>query len=230
MNESALLDKGKRLCENKQFDEAINVFQEGLMLSPAHPELLYNQAKAYFRVQKLQEAKKNFDQLLVQDPHNPELLSERGVLFHHLGDNQSALSDLDRAQQLDVNNPFRYSSRAWIKAKDGDIKGAIADYEKAIELDPEDAISYNNKGLLEEQLGYKEKAKKSFDQSNKIQGYEPKFRDTGTKKSSTEEKQKEPPVQNKVRPGVKDVFKTTRELLSSAEERKAFWKFLLGKK
>jgi tetratricopeptide (TPR) repeat protein len=40
----------------------------------------------------------------------------------------------------------------------GDIKGAIEDYEKTISLDPDDAIAYNNLGLLQEQLGYKEKS------------------------------------------------------------------------
>lgn len=42
----------------------------------------------------------------------------------------------------------------------GDTEAAILDYEKAIKLDPEDAVSYNNIGLLQEKLGYKQKAQK----------------------------------------------------------------------
>ena len=45
---------------------------------------------------------------------------------------------------------------------------AIADYEKAIELDPEDAVAQNSLGLLQEQLGYKQEAKKRFEIAHEL--------------------------------------------------------------
>ncbi|MCR9252950.1 MAG: tetratricopeptide repeat protein [bacterium] len=231
---SEFLAKGNQLCDNQQFVEAIAIFQQGINEAPDNKELLYNQAKAYFKVKKLQEAKSNFDKLLASDPSNSELLSERGVILHHIGDNKASLVDLDKAADLDSDNPFRFSSRAWIKAKDGDVEGAIKDYERAIELDPEDSISYNNKGLLEEQLGYKQKAKQSFEQSNKIEGYDPKFKDSPNVEP-TEKKKIEittPDIQAPEQPKLtlKHILNTTKELFSSSEERNSFWKFLLRKK
>jgi len=86
-----------------------------------------------------------------------------------------ALNDLNKAVELDTNNPFRYTSRAFIRAY-VDIDGAIEDYQKAIELDPDDEIAYNNLGLLQEQKGNFKEAKKSFNESNKIIGYNPEKR------------------------------------------------------
>ena len=77
---------------------------------------------------------------------------------------------MDYALGLEPNNPYRYSSRAYIKDWIGDIKGAIADYEVAVKLDPEDSIAYNNLGLLQEKLGYVDKAKSNYKRADQIAG------------------------------------------------------------
>ncbi len=221
MSINQFLLEGKHLCEKGDFDKAINVFQKGLDLDPANTELLYNQAKAYFRLKKLEQSLSIFNQLVSQQPSNAELLSELGVLYHHMGDNASALEKLDQAAVLEPQNPFRYSSRAWIKANNRDLEGAIADYEKAIELDPEDSISYNNKGLLEEQLGFKQKSKESFEASNKIIGYQPKIKDEKV------EKPKEVPPKPSEKLTTKSYLGTIKSLFTSKEERREFIDFLL---
>ena len=84
-----------------------------------------------------------------------------------------ALAQFNLALSLEPQNPYRYASRAFYYDRIGKLEESIKDYEKTIELDPEDAIALNNKGLVEEKLGYQEKAKKSFDRSNKIMRYDP---------------------------------------------------------
>ncbi|MBA3899317.1 MAG: tetratricopeptide repeat protein, partial [Bacteroidetes bacterium] len=51
--------------------------------------------------------------------------------------------------------------------------GGIEDYQKAIELDPEDFISLNNLGMLEEKMGYKDKAKEYYKKADELTGYDP---------------------------------------------------------
>ena len=70
---------------------------------------------------------------------------------------------MDEAVRLQPLKPYRYSSRAYIRGHFKLTQEAIADYEKAIELDPEDAVAQNNLGMLQEQLGYKNEAKKRFE-------------------------------------------------------------------
>lgn len=169
--ESQYLTKGKQLCEQGKFEQAIAVFETGLTETPDNIDLLYNLSKASALHSDYERALKCLEAILNNKPEDANIISERAVVFHQLGQNQAALKDLDKAVILEPDNPFRYSSRAWVRAKAGDVKGAISDYEKAVGLDPEDAIAYNNMGLLQEQLGYKEKAKKSFGKSDQLIDY-----------------------------------------------------------
>ena len=123
------------------------------------------------------------------EPYNTDFMSDRAVVLHLLKRNEEALIEFDRAVNLDPKNPYRYSSRAFFKERIGDLKGSIEDYEIAIELDPEDAVAYNNKGMVEDKLGYQAKAKKSFEEADKLSGYTP------TSPNSSEVKV-ENPVQN----------------------------------
>ena len=109
-----------------------------------------------------------FDKLILQDPTNSEAISDRGVVKFHLNDLEGALEDMNQALSLEPKNPFRYASRAYIKERSGDTLGAIEDYRQSIELDPENAVSHNNLGLLEEKLGYMERAKKRFELADNI--------------------------------------------------------------
>ena len=229
-----VLEEGNQLAGNGKYDEAISRYATGLKADPENHELLYNQAKAYFKVKEFSKAVGNFDLLLEKFPDNAEIISERGVLFHHLGDNEKALEELNKAAGLEPQNPFRYSSRAWIKAALKDIEGAIADYDKAIALDPDDAISYNNKGLLEDQLGYRQAAKKSFDKSNELSGYRPEFNDV--KENSSQHKKVS---KNRENDGADDerlttqgYMKTLKSLIKDKQERQQFFSFLksMGRK
>ena len=91
---------------------------------------------------------------------------------------------------------------------------AILDYKKCTDLDPEDAISWNNMGLLEDQLGWNKKAKKTF---NKADSLEKVLKDKDIpieKKSEIPEPKPEIPAsKNRI---IKDVFtkkKTFKEFV-----------------
>ena len=115
-----------------------------------------------------QQALKIFDDLIYLFPNEANLLSDRGVIFIHLNKKEEALKDFDQAVFLEDSYGYRYASRAYARDFFGDTEAAIFDYEKAIKLDPEDAVSYNNIGLLQEKLGYKQKAQKNFELADEI--------------------------------------------------------------
>jgi tetratricopeptide (TPR) repeat protein len=115
-----------------------------------------------------QQALKIFDDLIYLFPNEANLLSDRGVIFIHLNKKEEALKDFDQAVFLEDSYGYRYASRAYARDFFGDTEAAIFDYEKAIKLDPEDAVSYNNIGLLQEKLGYQQKAQKNFEVADAI--------------------------------------------------------------
>jgi tetratricopeptide (TPR) repeat protein len=169
------LEEGKQLYNDQKFEEAIDVLTAFLNEYPNHADGFYYRGICYRKLDRFNESITDFNAILTKLPDEPTLLCERAISLFKNQQIELALDDLNKAVELDASNAYRYTSRAFIRAY-VDIDGAIVDYQKAIELDPEDEIAYNNLGLLQEQKGNFREAKKSFNESNKIIGYDPEKR------------------------------------------------------
>ncbi|GAA4819856.1 tetratricopeptide repeat protein [Algivirga pacifica] len=172
--EQAAYKKALQYIEQGNYTLAIKEFDKSLEASPHHFEAYYNRSAAKYKVQDLAGALQDIDKALELVPDNADAWSHRGIVQHMSGNSQAAIKDFDKAQQLEPENAYRYSSRAFIKAAMKDVKGAVADYEQALKLDPEDAIAHNNLGLLEEQAGKIEAAKKRFQKADDLAGIQHK--------------------------------------------------------
>lgn len=161
-------------------------------------------------------------------PGNAEYHAERGLTYHLSQEKELALADFNKAVELEPQNSYRYSSRAFVKDFYGDHQGAIADYSKAIELDPEDAIALNNLGVIEEKMGYLDKAKQNFDRSDQITGIDQQIK-AATERRIEQNSTKEA-VPSEKNLSFKDFFATLKGLFTSAEERRNFLRFLSGRK
>jgi tetratricopeptide (TPR) repeat protein len=125
-------------------------------------------------------------------PDSAEIIFEKGVILFHAGKKGLALLCMDRAVGLEPENPYRYAGRAYIRDGLGDIHGAIADYETALRLDPDDSVSHNNLGMLQEKLGWKEKADRHYRQADRLSDDQELFSFfIDGKKQSESEKQSE---------------------------------------
>lgn len=169
-----LVEKGIEACKTDDFKKGVELFNKALKEDSKNIPALYNRARALSKIHKLEDALNDFEELVQLQPANATFIGDYAVALHLNGKNKEAEMAFDKSLELEPQNPYRWSSRAFFRDRIGRSQEAIQDYEKAIELDPEDAIALNNKGLIEEKLGYQERSKKSFDQSNKIIGYEPK--------------------------------------------------------
>ena len=107
-------------------------------------------------------------ELLNTHPKNVLAHYESGIALYHLKRLPESLWHFNQAVQLEPENPFRYSSRAYIRGHMRDLEGAVEDYQKAVNLDPEDAVAYNNLGLMEEQLGRQQNAKRHFNKADSL--------------------------------------------------------------
>lgn len=126
----------------------------------------FNHGVSLLKENQLEKALRVFNELIEHDSKNAKYYSERGVVFFHLQQKKESLFDMDKAVELEPTNSYRYSSRAYIRGHFKMLNEAIEDYRKAIDLDPDDAIAYNNLGLLEEQLGYQQRARESFSKAD----------------------------------------------------------------
>lgn len=223
-----MLEKAKGKFEQKKFKEAIQLFSSVINSSPNHTEALFHRALCYRQLQQHTRSLEDFNTILKSINDNASIISERAVTKFHLNDHTGALKDMDRAQELEPQNPYRYSSRAYIRATLKDLDGAIADYQKAIELDPSDAVALNNLGLLEEQRGRKETAKKHYKKSDELLGVtnEEKRIQRFQKTAPTPLKEKQSNTPSSLK---NEFLSTLKNLFTKKEERKAFINFVLRK-
>lgn len=166
-------DKGLNLFHKGEFEQALDCFNQLIEQEQNNADLYLQRGRVLSRMGQLDLALQDFELICALEPYNTNFMSDRAVALHLLNRHQEALTEFDRAVNLDPKNPYRYSSRAFFKDRIGDLAGAVTDYEIAIELDPEDAVSMNNKGIVEEKMGYAVKSRKSFEQVDKMVGFEP---------------------------------------------------------
>lgn len=181
-----LMNRGIAACRNEQFEEGVKCFSKVLSNEPSNAVALYHRARALAKLGDMLKSLSDFKRLTQLEPNNADYLGDYGVSLHLNKRHKDAHEIFQKAIALDPNNPYRYSSLAFFLDRIGKPEEAIAAYEKAIALDPADAIALNNKGLIEEKLGRKAAAKKSFDQSNDLIGYEPEIKNESTHEPSSE--------------------------------------------
>ena len=148
-------------------------------------ELIIEQAKDKVTEKDFDQALNLFNQALEINTKGKEALYERGVLYTNLSQLELALFDFNKLIEIENDNSFYYACRAYVKTELKDISGAIADYEITLKFNPDDALTLNNLGLLQEQLGFKSQAEKSFTKSNNVLGYNPERKRSKSNKNNS---------------------------------------------
>lgn len=177
-----------------------------------------------FRNENFQAALLQFSISLETHADAPDIYHDRALCFLKMDRPQLALDDLNKALSLQPQHGYRYSSRAYVKAYLKDLDGAIEDYRKAITLDPQDAISMNNLGLLEEQFGRTNAAKKLFAEADELSKilHDNKIDRPVTEPVNYPEMSAEESASDKP----KSTWNVISEVFSNSEERREFIKFL----
>lgn len=188
-----------------------------------HPE--HQNAVDLLKDGKYDKALSILNKLIKKEPNNADFFSERGVVYYHLEQAENSINDMNKAADLEAENPYRYSSRAFIRDWMGDLHGAISDYEKTIEMDPDDAIAQNNLGMLQEKLGYKEKANDYYKRADKLSNIE---KSMFNKMDSIEKggERKPPPKKEALPKEKKSTWSIIKSVFSSREQRREFVRFI----
>jgi len=214
----------KHLIEANELERAFLKTEQLLLDDKYNVDVLTCRAKIYYKQKSFEKALSDYNKLVNLIPTDPELIADRGLSYHMLGSYDNALADFNKVIKLEPDNPYWYSCRAFIKDYIKDYEGSLIDYEKVLSLDPEDAIAHNNKGLVEEKLGYLERAQRSFNQADEIQGIDLE-KEIGHLQIPVEEK-----LQKVQRFSVNYFLKVLSGLFSSSEERAKFISFLTRSK
>ncbi len=206
-----MLNTARKLYEENKNEEALVLYNEFLVKNPNHAEALFFRALIYRKQNEHEKSLTDLSLVVNRLPEQAAVWFERGITYAYLDKQKEALLDMDKAVELEPENAFRYAGRAYIKAMFKMYDEAIADYEKALTLDPDDEIALNNLGLLQEQKGYWEKARQSFEKSNEI--YNRKNPDNQLPNyQNTHKTEKNEHLQPAVEPSVKDYFSVIKNV------------------
>ncbi|MDK9723813.1 MAG: tetratricopeptide repeat protein [Sterolibacteriaceae bacterium MAG5] len=135
-----VLGEAQLLREAGRLADAFHVLENGLVIQPNQPELLYEAALMAEKIGRVEVLERNL-RLLIQ--LNPGHAHAHNALGYSLADRGERLDEaqqlIDRALQLQPDDPFILDSKGWLLFRRGDTAAAIAVLKKAYGLraDPE---------------------------------------------------------------------------------------------
>jgi len=146
--------KGEMLYQLHEYQEALETFNQALLLAKKPSDRLYN-FLGYIKMelQDFQNAIADFTKSLEINPNAGGSLLGRGQCKKKLGDNNGALEDFTQVIKLFPGHPYGYAERGAVKVLLNDTAGALEDYKKALQFAPNDTEYQGIIKDLEKKLG-----------------------------------------------------------------------------
>jgi lipoprotein NlpI len=158
----AFNNRGLGHFNKKDYDRAIQDFDQAIRLNPHAPDYFYRRGLAYFEKKDHDRAIQNFDEALKLGPDNVSILKQRGSAFEAKKEYDHAIRDYDRAIGLQSNYVPALLRRAHVYQEKRQYEQALADYEAAAQADPKFA-SERSKGFLFFYLGWMTQSAETFE-------------------------------------------------------------------
>jgi len=120
--------------EERDYQKAIDNFNEAIKLDPLYATAYGNRGIVYSKLGEYQKAIEDYNKAIEIYPNYTKAYFNRGSTYVKLEDYQQALKDYNKAIALNPEDPYIYVLRAFIYSHLGDIKKECADHIKACEL------------------------------------------------------------------------------------------------
>lgn len=150
-----------------RFDDAFLVLDKALASAPNNPDLLYDQAMAAEKINKVDVMEQSLRKLIQLDPERAEAYNALGYTFAERNLRlPEALVLIEKALQLDPKNAHIMDSMGWVLFKLNRIDEAVEYLLKAYKASPEAEIAVHlgevlwRKGRQGEAIDYWREAKK----------------------------------------------------------------------
>lgn len=127
-------EQGMKLLDQGHYDEAIEEYNEVILLKPDYADAYNNRGYAYSHLGQFEQAIDDYDEAISLDREFANAYYNRGVAYYFLGQYERAIEDLHEAIQLDSEFDRAYFFRGGAYGEQGKNAEAIADFEKFIIL------------------------------------------------------------------------------------------------
>ena len=151
------LAEGHILHDQKQYDEAYDLYSQGLLEFPHHPDLLYARALTAEYIDRVDLLESDLLIILQSDPDHANALNALGYTLADRGLRiDEAQQYVERAYELKPNDPAVIDSMGWIHFRKGNYAEAESYLRKALDLMDDAEIVGHLGELLWAQGNYEE--------------------------------------------------------------------------
>jgi tetratricopeptide (TPR) repeat protein len=166
----AYTSRGNAHLNNRNYDRAIDDYNETIRLDPKYAMGFNNRGLAYLRKDRIDRAIADFDMAIRLNPKYAMSFVNRAFAYQEKAQwdfdayltegvyEDRAIQDLDEAIRLDPNNASAFRNRGLINSRMQRYDRAIKDLDKAIRLDPNVAASFSGRGDALRFIGQYERA------------------------------------------------------------------------
>ena len=150
--------KGNEHFYKKQYNEAIDYYDNALRQDSNNLDLLFNKAYSLAELGKFNEAIKWYDKALRIKPDDVDALNNKGWALYNLGKYNEAIEYFDKALRIKPDYVDALNNKGVSLEKLGKYNEAIEWYDKALRIKPDYVDALNNKRLAQKKLGKEDKS------------------------------------------------------------------------
>lgn len=145
-----LFNKGQDAHSKKNYEQAIELYDEALKLRPDFAEVEFQKAGALLALARAAEAEKSYRRAAEMKPTWALPPAALGLLLARTpGREREAEAPLRRALELDAKNLTATVALAELRTRSGDAAESLALWRRSTELKPEDASLWVERGRAE---------------------------------------------------------------------------------
>jgi Tfp pilus assembly protein PilF len=144
------LTKAYQLLQNKQYDQAIVFFLQGIEAAPSRPAIHKDLAYTYLKVGETEDARDQFAAAMRLDPADFHAALEYAFLCHDTGMQAEARRVFDRIRKSG-DPASRATAEQAFQNIDAPLEAGIERWKKALELAPESFAAHDELARLAEQ-------------------------------------------------------------------------------
>ena len=163
-----LYAEATRAYESKDFNRAITLYGQFIVLQPDHAEAYYKRGNALKDLGRLNEAVASYDAAIERKPDFQYAWCNRGAVQLGLGQQEAALGSFDRATELNPRDLVAHANRAALLQGLSRWQEALASHDQVLTLNPQLFQSWFQRGNVLRQLGNREAALTSYREALKL--------------------------------------------------------------
>jgi tetratricopeptide (TPR) repeat protein len=145
---SELIQKGNMLFNKSKYEEAVQSYDQVLMMDPRSIDALNGKGLAFNNLGRYEEAITWFDKAIIIDPTFIHTLNNKGVTLANLGRYEEAITWFDKAIKIDPNFVDALYNKGGALAELGKYEEAIVWTNKALDIDKSGQNASNSKQLI----------------------------------------------------------------------------------